>query len=49
MNLKQQLDIQRMYSQQSQSKKNDIEKRDDVIDDLKRKLRNVTKKDIVVK
>ncbi len=49
MNLKDQLKIQQMYNKQVSAGKNDIEKRDDVINELKRKLTNVTKKDIIVK
>jgi polyhydroxyalkanoate synthesis regulator phasin len=49
MNLKQQLDIQRMYSNQASAGKNDIQKRDEEIENLQRKLKNVTKKDIIVK
>jgi hypothetical protein len=49
MNIKQQLAIQQMYNKQVNAGKNDLEKRDDVIKDLKRKLQNVTKKDIIVK
>jgi hypothetical protein len=49
MSLKDQIKIQQMYAQKINSGKNDIEKRDDVIKDLKRKLQNVTKQDIIVK
>jgi len=37
--LKAQIDIQRMYDAKINSGKNDIEKRDDVIADLQRKLK----------
>lgn len=49
MNLKEQLAMQNMYNKQINSKKNDIEKRDDEIVELKRKLQNATKQDIIVK
>jgi hypothetical protein len=48
MNLKEQLDIQQMYNKQAFAGKNDIEKRDEVINDLKRQLNNAVKKDIVI-
>ncbi len=49
MSLKQQIEIQKLYNKQCQSGKNDIQKRDDVIKDLTRKLQNSNKKDIIVK
>lgn len=47
--LKEQIEIQKLYNQQARAGMNDIEKRDEVIKDLTRKLQNVTKKDIIVK
>lgn len=49
MNLKEQLEMQSLYSKQASAGKNDIERRDEVIEDLKRQVRNATVKDIVVK
>lgn len=48
MSLKEQIDIQKLYNKQANAGKNDIQKRDEVIDKLKRQLQNVTKKDIIV-
>lgn len=48
MNLKDQIDIQKLYNKQVNASKNDIEKRDDIIKDLQRKLKSVNKKDIII-
>jgi hypothetical protein len=47
--LKEQIDIQKIYAKQNAAGKNDIQLRDEIIDELKNKLHNVTKKDIIVK
>lgn len=47
--LKEQIEIQKLYRKQEHAGKNDIERRDDVIKDLTKKLQNATKKDIIVK
>lgn len=48
MNLKDQIDIQKLYNKQVDSAKSDLDRKDDVINDLQRKIKRLTKKDIIV-